>query len=193
MGPHKKQVLQVGVLIVLVNVLDLLSTWVASPNLHGEWNVLHRVLQWGWSGLIGAKVIGVTLAVAGYAYYLQRRPELFPTCPMPIGEFCRVMLFGQQGTDVRHLLALAGYMWTGLQLVVLWVAVDNLLLDYRITAPARIFSEGVYHMLQAVSVLAVVMVRMFVVNYRLYLNGLDTLPETTAAAQYSHAAELVQG
>jgi hypothetical protein len=173
----RRKMLFVVVLIVLANCADLISTYLASPDLANEWNVLQRNFHLGWAGLIVAKAIGGLLAAAGYAYYLLQRDRCYPSPGATPPEFRRHFSFGRQvpanqmwsGIPFgRHLGVNLGYFWTGMQGLVLWVALDNMLLREGIVFPLRYWSEMAYHLLQSGVVAIVVLWRFYHGNYRRY-------------------------
>jgi hypothetical protein len=162
--------------VVILNVVDLLSTYLASPDLSREWNVLHRRLNLGWSGLIGAKLIGGWLAVAGYGYYLRNRERCFPSPGLDGLQFSHCFLFGDDsapqagrtvGMSVRAFVTL-GCLWAGMQIVLLWVAVDNLVLYHGIVLRTGLRQEWAYHIAQSMTVAVGVLLSMFRANYRRY-------------------------
>jgi hypothetical protein len=176
--PTRSKLAIVAALIVFVNCLDLLSTLYASPDLANEWNILERQFGLGWAGIICAKIIGSLLAVAGYAYYLRHRDGCYPLPGATRSEFCRHLSFGRQATWLEmqagipigtHLGVNLGYFWAGMQGLVLWVAVDNLLLSQGIVFPLRYYSETGYHTLQSMIVAALVCLRFYLGNYRRYV------------------------
>ncbi|MGC8667464.1 MAG: hypothetical protein ACP5VE_05055 [Chthonomonadales bacterium] len=187
--------------VVLANTLDLLSTYMVSPNLADEWNVLQRVYGLGWPGLVAAKLLGGGLAILGYLYYLRHRLECYPPRGASFRAFCRAFAYGppahacadlvsdppreaavsqsETPAAVRvraycstpswmHLGVNLGYFWAGMQGLVVWVAVENILLTLGIAVPLRSWSELGYHMLQSAVVGGLVLLRFFAGNYRRY-------------------------
>jgi hypothetical protein len=180
--PRNSQIklMVVSLLVVLANAFDLLSTWIASPDLANEWNVLHRHLGWGWAGLFGAKAVGATLAILGYAYYLRHRDACYPQPGLDRSAFCRYFSFGRQASWIemqagipmgRTLGVNLGYFWTGMQALVVWVAVDNLLLKAGFVWGIRYWSEMGYHMLQSLIIAAGVITRLYAGNYARYVRA----------------------
>lgn len=171
-----RQIALAAILIVAVNALDLASTLAASPDLSGEWNVLARVFGLGWAGLIGAKLIGGVLAIAGYSYYARNREACYPAPGGSSADFARGFLFGEgplagaqsRADSVRRTLVCAGYLWTGMQAVVLWVALDNLGILFGVRSPLRIGSETAYHYMQTALVGIAVLTRYYAVNLARY-------------------------
>src|SRR5437870_5693235 len=109
--------------VVVANLLDLISTRLASPNLANEWNILERAFGLGWAGLIMAKLIGGAAAVFGYAFYLRHRHACYPRSGQDLAGFCRYMALGHPGslpTVWRSKKAWTrvgvnlGYFWAGL-------------------------------------------------------------------------------
>ena len=202
----KRKFLAVIAFITLANVLDLLSTYVVSPNLAEEWNVLQRVYGLGWPGLLAAKLLGGTLAILGYWYYLRHRRACYPPPGASFRTFCRAFAYGHspdilaahdhcstggvienpaedsvsaraEASEVgrsceagrwTHLIVNLGYFWAGMQALVVWVAIENMLLGVGIAVPLRAWWETGYHMLQSGVVGGLVLVRFFVGNYRRY-------------------------
>jgi hypothetical protein len=171
------KVLAVAILVIAANAADLISTYLASPDLADEWNILQRHFNLGWAGLVMAKLIGGSLAVAGYVYYLRHRDRCYPAPGMDRRVFCRHFSFGQQVTTAEmwrgipvgpYLGVNLGYFWVGMQGLVLWVALDNMLLRAGILFPFRQYSELGYHLFQSLVVGAVVLRRFYSVNYRRY-------------------------
>lgn len=161
------------IVVAAANLLDLVSTYVASPDLANEWNVLVRCYGFGWLGLLTAKVIGGALAIAGYAFYLVNRERCYPNVRVDYNGFCHYFAFGscvkvpsERGDALRHLLMVAGYLWAGMQAIVVWVAVDNFLLKLGFSWGIRAHSEVAYHFLQSLGVTAVVLHLFFGRNYQ---------------------------
>lgn len=69
---------------------------------------------------------------------------------------------------LMHLGVNLGYFWAGMQALVVWVAVENILLGMGIAMPVRFWSELGYHMLQSAVVGGLVLARFFTGNYRRY-------------------------
>jgi hypothetical protein len=164
-------------MVVVANILDLASTRLASPNLANEWNVLERTFGLGWAGLIIAKLIGGAAAVLGYRYYLLHRKKCYPLPGRDMSNFCRYMALGHSGSFPslfrskkawRRVGVNLGYFWAGLQALVLWVALDNMLLLYGGVNPIRNISETGYHLLQSWLVAGLVLCRFYRVNFREY-------------------------
>jgi hypothetical protein len=135
-------------------------------------------------GIIAAKLIGGWLAVAGYAYYLRYRDACYPTTPMNFGAFCRYFSFGRtvswlQATvsvPTGHRLGVTlGYFWTGMQGIVFWVAMDNILVKHGFVFPLRYHSELAYHLLQSWIIALVVMARFYTGNYLRYRRQLSAV------------------
>jgi len=173
----RRKMLFVLAMIVLANGADLFSTYLASPDLADEWNVLQRNFHLGWAGLVVAKTIGGLLAAWGYAYYLNQRDKCYPAPGVSPSEFRRHFSFGRQVSKQemwsgipfgRHLGVNLGYFWTGMQGLVLWVALDNMLLREGIVFPLRYWSEMAYHLLQSGIVAVVVLWRFYGGNYQRY-------------------------
>jgi hypothetical protein len=162
-----------------VNAADLATTYLASPDLALEWNVLHSKFNLGWPGLIVAKLIGGTLALLGYAYYLKHRDECYPKPGMDRSAFCRYFSFGRPaawyeviaGVPIGPYLGVnLGYFWAGMQLLVFWVALDNVLLHYGWFFPMRHVSELGYHLMQSAVIGVIVLCRFYLGNYGRYSN-----------------------
>jgi hypothetical protein len=170
----RKKLWIASVIIVLINVLDLISTYLATPDLLMEWNILVRLLHLGWPGLIGAKLIGVSLAIYGYRYYLMHRTDCYPAYEAGLREFCRFFSFGRSDTTYatgsqRHLWVNIGYIWAGLQLTVAWVTLDNFLLYFtHYYFPLRYHSEWAYQILQGSLVGTLILARLYTSNYYRY-------------------------
>jgi hypothetical protein len=173
----RRKLLFVGAVVLLANFVDLASTWLVSPNLAHEWNLLQRQFGLGWSGLIGAKLFGGLVAILGYRYYLVNRVRCYPPAGLSLSEFCRYIIFGrheslngpQSSREAwRRALVSLGYFWAGLQILVIWVALDNLLLGYGLVFPGRRLSESGYHLIQSWLIGALVFCRFFLGNYRDY-------------------------
>jgi hypothetical protein len=81
-----------------------------------------------------------------------------------------------------HLGVNLGYFWAGMQGLVLWVALDNMLLRAGILFPFRQHSELGYHLFQSLVVGAVVLQRFYAVNYRRYVALGDAAPTVRASA-----------
>ncbi len=170
----RRKLWTVAVFTVLFNVLDLVSTYVASPDLANEWNVLARVYGLGWLGLIGAKLVGGALAVAGYWYYLKHRDSCYPVTFVKRRDFVRYMAYGGGNvraglTDSVRLGIKVGYFWAGMQIIVLWVALDNFLLTRGFVMPGRAYSELGYHLAQSAVIAVFVLWRYYHTNYRRFL------------------------
>ena len=168
------KLLVVSLMVVLANTLDLLSTYIVSPNLANEWNVLERVFGLGWAGLIFAKIIGGAIAVAGYYFYLSYRKSCYPAAGADFDSFCRTIAYGQgsrskQDNIIRYLFVNLGYFWAGMQLLIFWVALDNILLKFGIVFPLRQYSEIGYHLFQSMIVASIVLYRFYHGNYSRYL------------------------
>lgn len=200
----RRKLLCVMVFVVVANAADLLSTFLASPDLADEWNILQRNFKLGWAGLIIAKLIGGSLAVAGYAYYLRYRDRCYPPARINAGAFRRHFSFGRHVTAAEmwsgipvgcHLGVNLGYFWAGMQGLVLWVALDNVLLRQGMVFPLRHISEMGYHMLQSAFVAGIVLWRFYAGNYHRYkvlicrehhispkcVDSVGTMPEIPAA------------
>jgi hypothetical protein len=153
--------------VVLANAADLASTFLASPDLAGEWNVLERWLGLGWAGLVIAKLLGGWLAVAGYAYYLRNRAFCYPPMRVDARAFSRWFLFGPPNVHIkRHTLCALGYFWAGMQLLVVWVAADNIGIAYGVVSPLRGSSDLAYHLMQSWTVGLLVALRYLSGNYQ---------------------------
>src|ERR1043165_1207565 len=148
----------VALIAIGANLYDLSSTYFASPRLVNEWNVLHRQLGLGWYGLIGSKIVGVSLALLGYAYYLRNRDLCYPAIWTDGIGFFRHFTFGRNIESLaddpripplRHLGVLIGYFWAVVQILIVWVATDNMILRYGFYHPMRNYSEAGYHLMQA--------------------------------------------
>jgi len=186
MPPHDRAKLcLVAALVLFANCLDLASTYLASPDLANEWNILERWLGLGWTGIIAAKVLGAWMAVVGYAYYLHHHTACYPAPGMNRSDFCRHFAFGRPAGWLemqchlparRHLWVSLGYFWAGMQLLVVWVAADNLLLLHGIVSPIRYYSELSYHLIQSAVVASMVMLRFYTANYRRYCVLSQTVP-----------------
>jgi hypothetical protein len=183
---YGRAMLFIFAVVVVFNGIDLYSTYLASPDLSREWNVLHRELNLGWAGLVFAKIIGGWLAVAGYGYYLRNRERCYPAPGLDFVQFCHFYLFGEEDdrcsarnrdTTMRALVTL-GCLWAGMQIVLLWVAIDNLLLYHGIVLRVGMRQEWIYHVAQSMTVAFAVIACMFVVNYRRY---------TALAGAHEHA------
>jgi hypothetical protein len=175
---ERVKLLLVAGMVIVANVLDLLSTYVASPDLTQEWNILHREFGLGWSGLITAKVIGGLAAVVGYAYYLQNRTLCYPPLGMSCLPFYRHIVANEinlQNANERdphfwqRILVTLGYLWAGMQFILFWVALDNILLVYGIQCELRFYTELGYHMLQGVIIASLVLYRFYFINYSRYV------------------------
>ena len=167
-------------MVFVANFLDLASTRLASPDLANEWNVLERTFGLGWTGLIFAKLIGGALAVIGYRYYLLHRKSCYPSPGRDMQTFCRHMALGHSGSlpgKIRSKTAWMrvgvnlGYFWAGLQLLVFWVALDNVLLLYECVNPLRGLSETGYHLVQSWIVAGLVLCRFYRSNYDEYMKS----------------------
>jgi hypothetical protein len=164
-------------MVVILNAADLLSTYLASPDLSREWNVLHRELNLGWAGLVGAKVLGGWLAVAGFRHYLRHRDRCYPVPGLAPLEFCHYFMFGDEGAArsrrvggvAPRALVVLGFLWAGMQTVLLWVTADNLLLHYGVVLRTGAYDEWAYHTMQSVTVALAVLAVMFRVNFRRYV------------------------
>lgn len=162
--------------VVVLNSFDLFTTYLASPDLAREWNVLHRELNLGWAGLVGAKLLGGTLAVIGYWYYRMNRERCYPGPGLPPLEFCHHFLFGDDHNQqtrglsdtVMRAAVTLGFLWSGMQAVLLWVAADNLLIYRGVSWRSGASQEWAYHAAQSVSVAFAVLGVMFYKNYRQY-------------------------
>lgn len=197
----RRKLYLVSVMVILANAADLASTWIVSPNLANEWNVLERTFGLGWLGIIGAKVIGGALAIFGYSFYLRRRNHCYPEPGANFSAFRRHFSFGRQlkggWIDAHrgipfgdHLGVNLGYLWAGMQMLVLWVALDNILLGYGIVFPLRHVSEMGYHMLQSAAVAVLVLWRFYAGNYRRY-SVLSTHPDTSGPLRLAEAGAVV--
>lgn len=178
--------------VALVNAADLASTYLVSPDLAAEWNVLQRWLGLGWAGLVAAKALGGALAVAAYAFYLARRADCYPAPGADMAAFRRAMAFGDGSLadDARHRLRLLvhlGYFWAAMQPLVLWVAIDNLLLSVGWFFPLRQQTELGYHLLQSAIIGWVAMARFYRANFGLY----RALPTRAAARARVRARQTV--
>ncbi len=189
----RTKLLIVAALIILANLLDLASTYCASPDLAEEWNALERVFGLGWAGLIMAKLVGGGLAVAGYAWYLRYRTACYPPSGADFHGFCRFLAYGAPDSGPamrsrpdawRRVAMNLGYFWAGMQALVVWVAIDNLLLRYGISASMRRQSETGYHMIQSVVIAAAVLARFYLGNYRRYR---EMYPATATTATVAPA------
>lgn len=181
---YRRKMMLAAIVVVLANSIDLISTWVASPDLANEWNVLQRIFGLGWIGLFVAKFLGGALAIYGYSYYLRHRDACYPPAggaPLDREAFCRHFSFGKQVGWVemrmgipfgQHLGVNLGYLWVGMQLLVFWVALENFLLHYDIVFPLRAYTETGYHMLQSAIVAGIVLNRFYRGNYLRYRRGL---------------------
>jgi len=158
--------------IILANALDLASTYAVSPDLAGEWNILERQFGLGWPGLIGAKLVGCWIAAFGYAYYLRHRERCYGPAGADLGTFAHNITFGDGTKDAPSQWLLLGvnigYFWAGIQMLVIWVALDNILLRYNIYCPLRHVSELGYHLLQSLVVGGAVFARFYYGNYARY-------------------------
>lgn len=186
----RKKLWIASAVIILINVLDLISTYLATPNLSMEWNILVRLLNLGWPGLIGAKLIGILLAIYGYRYYLLHRTDCYPAFEASLQEFCRFFSFGRSDTTYttanrRHLWVNVGYVWAGLQLTVAWVTLDNFLLYFtHYYFPLRYYSEWAYQVLQGSLVCTLILARLYSSNYyryRLLFGSVARIPLPTHA------------
>jgi len=173
----RRKLFTVTALVVAANVFDLISTYIVSPDLANEWNILQRSFGLGWAGIIIAKTFGTILAVAGYGYYLKYRDECYPSSGASREEFFRHFSFGKQATWMemaagiplgRRLGVNIGYFWTGMQVLLVWVACDNLLLRAGYAFPLRHYSELAYHLMQSNLVAVVVISRFYMGNYYRY-------------------------
>lgn len=189
----RRKALLILALVIAANVADLISTYLASPDLADEWNILQRHFNFGWTGLILAKLVGGSLAVAGYVYYLRYRDRCYPGPGANRPAFRRHFSFGRQVTAAEmwsglpiglHLGVNLGYFWAGMQGLVLWVALDNMLLRAGFVFPMRQMSEMGYHLFQSGVVAAAVLWRFYAGNYRRYtvLTGARTIAEAPVAA-----------
>jgi hypothetical protein len=174
----RRRLVIVAALILGANFLDLASTYLASPDLADEWNVLERFFGLGWAGLVCAKLIGGWFAIVGYGYYLRHRTTCYPPAGADGQSFLRFFAFGRpvawldghyQSPKLMNLGVKLGYFWAGLQALILWVALDNLLLSYGIVMPFRRVSELGYHLAQSWIVALMVLARFYKGNYRRYL------------------------
>ena len=72
-------------LILLAHVSDLVSTYLASPDLAREANPVYLALaQHGWGGwpsLVGLKMVGIAGSVFLFAFYLRARTDFYPSRP----------------------------------------------------------------------------------------------------------------
>ncbi len=190
LGRTSRKLALAAALIIAVNGLDLASTYAASPDLSAEWNVLTRHLGLGWAGLVGAKLVGGWLAFIGYAYYLRHRYACFPAPGGTDADFARGFLLGDgpaagpqtQDDSVRRALVCAGYLWMGLQGLVLWVGLDNIGLAFGVVSPLRFGPETLYHYVQCGLVAAVVAVRYYTTNLRDY-RSMPSLAVTRASEE----------
>lgn len=191
----------VSLTIILANCVDLVTTYLASPDLANEWNILQREFGLGWTGLILAKVVGSLLAIAGYAYYLAYRDACYPAPGLPFVPFCRHFSFGRQADwlDMQrgiplgvHLGVNLGYFWAGMQALVFWVALDNLMLHAGYVFGPRQYSEMGYHLFQSVVVSAFVLARFYRANYRRYAGAPSVAVAAPAPAVPSTAAAPVE-
>lgn len=202
---ERRKLILVTLFIVAANALDLFSTYLVCPGLEQEWNVLERWFGLGWAGLLVAKLIGGAFAVFGYAYYLRYRIACYPAetfdapAPRAFSTFCQHFAFGKNVSwlsqhwrrrNSRHLLVGTGYFWTGMQWMVVWVALDNLLLQYGFAWEIRRYSETAYHVLQSTSVASLVLMRYYWGNYQRYLRLIRYAPTNAPvfAAVRSEAA-----
>ncbi|HSV73293.1 MAG TPA: hypothetical protein VLH79_05990 [Chthonomonadales bacterium] len=174
LGLRRADLMRVGALGVVVacaNVLDLLTTYCASPTLVHEWNVLHRKLGLGWPGLIGAKLVGGACAVAGYAFYLRHRHACYPVAGLGLSAFGRAFLLGSPtaGVHARRILVTLGYLWAAMQALVAWVAIDNLLIYFGYSPPFRGLDPMAYHLSQGMLISGAALWRMVVANHAEYV------------------------
>ena len=175
-GRTRRKVLIAALLMLAVNALDLMSTYVASPDLSAEWNMMARRFGLGWAGLIGTKLIGSWLAVIGYAYYLRHVADCYPAPGGSDHDFARGFLFGEgplagsptRVSVIRRTLVCTGYLWAGMQGLVLWVTLDNLGLAFGMVSPLRFDPDTAYHYMQALIVAGVVFARYCLGNLRRY-------------------------
>lgn len=176
-SPERAKLLLVAATVVVANILDLLSTYIVSPNLTYEWNILHREFGLGWSGLIFAKTMWGLLAVAGYAYYLRNRSACYPPPGTDRKLFFRHLALGEAsgtGEDGKdhhfwqRILVTLGYLWAGMQIMLFWVVLDNILLVYGIHCGLRLHTEFGYHMIQSAIIASFVLFRFYAGNYARY-------------------------
>jgi hypothetical protein len=194
----RRKLVFVIALIVLANVADLASTYLASPDLAKEWNILQRQFALGWTGLIVAKLIGGWLAFAGYVYYLRHRDACYPAPGGSFAAFRKHFSFGRQvsGSEIwrglplgKHLGVNLGYFWAGMQGLVFWVALENVLLTKGYVFPLRHYSEMGYHLLQSAVVAVLVLWRFYAGNYRRYV----ALTERAPSAHWAVPSEVQIG
>jgi hypothetical protein len=119
-------------LIVGANVLDLGATYLYTPDLRHEANVLVVAFGLGWGSMILGKVFISAVAGAGYLYYLRHRRALYPEPGRTFPDFAEHFLLAgpdihPEGPLLRRWLVLAGFLVAvSSTLLFTWLGLQNL-------------------------------------------------------------------
>jgi len=86
--------------------------------------------------------------------------------------------------SARNLWVNLGYFWAGMQLLIVWVAIDNILLLRGWACGIRAYSEMGYHLFQSSLVGFATLYRLFRSNYVAYskVSGPTNLPVPAAVS-----------
>jgi len=109
-----------------------------------------------------------------YGFYLRHRNTAYPAGGADLNRFCHHLSFGSSlgylgpNDSWLRIGVSLGYFWAGMQALVVWVAIDNLLLRFGISVSVRQYSEMLYHMFQSCIIASIVLTRFYIGNYRRY-------------------------
>ena len=81
-------------LYVLGHVLDLITTYVVSPGLERETNVMVDVYGFGWSDILAMAVVTSVGTLAALRWMWPRLFDRFPATERSYGRFYRSLLYG---------------------------------------------------------------------------------------------------
>jgi hypothetical protein len=96
----KKMVLILGVLVIVSDALDVISTYLATPDLAFEWNPLVREYGWGWEAIILLHVVADLIFLAWLAFFGKTKPAREDK-PVEVNTFGRTIAWAAAGFTPR--------------------------------------------------------------------------------------------
>jgi hypothetical protein len=70
----KKMIIILGALVIVSDALDVISTYLATPDLAFEWNPLVKQYGWGWEAIIALHVVVDLIFLAWLVFFGKTKP-----------------------------------------------------------------------------------------------------------------------
>lgn len=131
--------------IIALRFLDLYLTYLYTPDLGAEWNLLVSRFGVSWTGFVVAQLLIVTFVVFLMFFYFNRNPAVIPEKGLTFHDFAYCYFFGKlrpwparlfsMPSNLSRHLAFNGFVFLMITMLVsIFAIVNNLLLLLDVTA-----------------------------------------------------------